>query len=276
MAYPRRTGRTRFTLILLVLTSLTLLAVDLPGTGPLKPVRNAFGSVFSPFRSAGDAVFKPVTEAWHGMFAYGDVKKENERLRRQLEKLSSDKARMKLLEQQNAELKRIAGVKAGQEPTVTAQVTSGPLSSFDRTIEIDQGSGQGIKKGMAVITEGGLLGKISRVSGHSSTVILLTEPSFEVGVKLPKSREQGIGHGQGQGRPLVVDDGIDAKAKISKGDDVFTSGTDRSYYPPGLLIGKVTNVAKTSDGTALDLTVEPTADLSAVSYVKVVLREPPA
>ncbi|MCU1454860.1 MAG: mreC [Acidimicrobiales bacterium] len=276
MAYSRRTGRSRFTLFLLVLSSLTLLAVDLPGTGPLKPVRRAFGVVFSPFRSAGNSVFKPVADGWHGMFGYGDLKKENARLRSQLEKNTSDQARLKQLQLQNDELRKIAGVKAGTDQTVTAQVTSGRLSSFDRTIEIDQGSGQGIKKGMAVITEGGLIGKVSRVSGGSSTVTLLTEPTFDVGVKVPRTQDQGIAHGQGQGRPLLIEDGIPAKAQVKRGDDIFTSGTDRSFYPPGLLIGKVTKVATSSDGTALVVTVEPSADLSSISYVKVVLREPPA
>jgi len=85
VVYTRRSGRSRFTLLLLLLTALTLLVVDLPGTGPLEPVRNALGSVLSPVRETAVKVFDPVTNAWHGMFGYEDVKEENEALRRQLE-----------------------------------------------------------------------------------------------------------------------------------------------------------------------------------------------
>ena len=76
MVYTRRSGRSRFTLLLLLLTALTLLVVDLPGTGPLEPVRDAIASVVSPVRETAVKVFEPVTNAWHGMFHYDDVKKE--------------------------------------------------------------------------------------------------------------------------------------------------------------------------------------------------------
>ena len=55
---------------------------------------------------------------------------------------------------------------------------------------------------------------------------------------------------------------------------MFTSGTDRSFYPAGVLVGKVTGRPRSADGTALDVTVAPSADLTSITYVKVVLREP--
>jgi rod shape-determining protein MreC len=274
VVYTRRSGRSRFTLLLLLLTAVTLLVVDLPGTGPLEPVRNALGSVLSPVRETAVKVFDPVTNAWHGMFGYDDVKKENEALRRQLEKAQTDQARVKQLEQENEDLKRAQGIKVGNEQSVTARVISGPVTSFDRTVTIDQGSGNGVRKGNAVVSAGGLVGRVSRVSGSRATVELLTEPSFNVGIAIPRVREQGIAQGQGQGRDLLVDDGIASESGVKKGDDVFTSGDARSYYPPNIRVGKVTKVTDTVVGDEVTLRVEPSADLTSLTYVKVVLREP--
>ena len=274
MVYTRRSGRSRFTLLLLLLTALTLLVLDLPGTGPLEPVRNALGSVLSPVRETAVKVFDPVTNAWHGMFGYDDVQEENEALRRQLEQAETDQARVKQLEQENEDLKRAQGIKVGKEQSVTARVISGPVTSFDRTVTIDQGSGNGVRKGNAVVSAGGLVGRVSRVSGSRATVELLTEPSFNVGIAIPRVREQGIAQGQGQGRDLLVDDGIGSESGVKKGDDVFTAGDARSYYPPGIRVGKVTKVTDTVVGDEVTLRVEPSADLTSLTYVKVVLREP--
>ena len=79
MAYPRRSSSSpgsRARLGLLVLTALSLLALDLPGTGPLKPIRNVLASAFQPIRSAGDAVLEPFSNGWKGAFGYDDLKAE--------------------------------------------------------------------------------------------------------------------------------------------------------------------------------------------------------
>ncbi|HEY4377491.1 MAG TPA: rod shape-determining protein MreC [Acidimicrobiales bacterium] len=274
MPYSRRTGRSRFTLILLVLGSLTLLVVGLPGNGPIRPVRSAFGTIFSPFRSAGNFVFKPVADGWHGMWGYDDVKKDNQRLRREIDQRKGDAARVAELQKQVKELSQLNHVSIDHEPLVGAEVTSGPLSSFDRTITINVGSGKGVKHGQAVITVGGLVGRIDRVDASSSTVTLLTEPSFDVGIRLTRLGEIGSAEGQGQRRPLLIDDGIGVDVKIRKGDRVTTSGLDTSFFPPGEPIGRVTGWHRSSDGTQLLVSVRPLVNLSSVSYVKVVLREP--
>ena len=87
MALSSRGGRSRFTLALLILTSLTVLTLDFRGSSAIHSVRNAASTVFSPVRDAAGTVFSPFTSAWNGVFHYGDVKKENERLRAELDQL---------------------------------------------------------------------------------------------------------------------------------------------------------------------------------------------
>ncbi len=280
MVFPRRSSRSprsRYTLGLLLLTAVTLLVLDLPGTGPLQPVRNVLAGIFSPIRSAGDRVLAPVSNGWKGAFGYDEVKKENDKLRAQLEDAKGDAAELQRLRVENRELKKLNGVAAGTTPTRTARVVSDPSSSFDSSLEIDQGSGDGVKKGMAVITGlakgsgGGILGRIEEVRGGRSKVEVITSPSFVIGVTV--GGERGVLRGQGRNKALMIEQ-VASIVKIKKGDYVFTSGIEDTAFPADLKVGRVLRVRKSADGQYQSVDVAPLADLSSV-YVKVVLKDPP-
>ncbi len=263
---------------MLILASLTLLAIGFDSSGPSKSARSAFTTVFRPVRSAADAVSRPAVDAWHGATRYGKLEKENERLRRQLDRVRGDKARRTVLDGQVTELKKLLGIKfLGDLPTRTGRVVSGPLSSFDRTIEIDLGSGDGVKKDMAVVTDAGLVGKIVRTDAAQSDVALITDPSFDVGFQLQRTKAIGVTHGNGQGNTLTVDDGsIKPDVKVAKGDDVTTSGLATSLFPPDIPIGHVSSVHRSNDRSQQVLQIAPIADLGSLSYVLVILRDPPS
>src|ERR1700716_490212 len=85
MALSSRGGRARFTPAPLILTSLTALTLDFRGSSAIQSVRSTASTVFSPVRDAADTVFSPVGNAWNGLFHYGDLKKENARLRQEID-----------------------------------------------------------------------------------------------------------------------------------------------------------------------------------------------
>jgi rod shape-determining protein MreC len=275
VAFSRRSSRSprsRFTLGLLLLTAVTMLVLDLPGTGPLEPVRDAFGTAFRPLRAAGDAVFEPISNGWKGAFGYGDLKDENDRLKRDLEERKGQDAKIARLTQQVEDLQKLEGIDAGSEQTRSAEIVSGPISSFEQTVEIDQGSSDGVKVGMAVITGGGVLGRVSDTEANRSTVELLTETSVSIGVRLANG-DLAVAHGRGAGKALAVDD-VEDTTDVQVGDYVYTSGIDRTAFPKDLVVGKVSKVGKSVAGIPRVIEVEPSADLTSV-YVKVVLRDPP-
>ena len=281
MAYSRRSSRTprsRFTLALLLLTAITLLVFDLPGTGPLDPVRNAFGSAFKPFRAAGNAVFEPISNGWRGAFGYGDLKDENEKLKAELEERKSQEAEIARLQQDLAEQRKINGVTLPTIKTKVVKVISGPLNSFEQTVEIDAGSSSGIKKGMAVITGrtrgsgGAVLGRVASVRPGTATVELITQSGVKIGIAT-KDGDTGIATGQGSGKALSIE-GIDDATRVDDGDFIYTSGLDRSAFPPDIYVGKVSKVTKAADGVPRSIEVEPVADLTS-RYVRVVLKDPP-
>lgn len=280
MAFPRRSSRTprsRFTLGLLLLTAVTLLVLDLPGTGPLDPIRSAAASVLRPVRSAGDAVFRPIGNGWKGAFGYGQLKDENAKLKARLAARQSERARVTQLQQLVDELNKLQKFEAPGERTVSARIVSGPLSSFDHSLQIDRGTGQGVERGMPVIVGGidrsaagaQVMGRVVKTRTNSATVELLTEPSFQLGVRIAGGAAF-VAKGQGRGKDLVLE-GVPDNALMTKGASIETSGIDRSAFPANLQVGRITSVRRTAPGQQA-VHVHPTADLSSI-YVKVVLRE---
>src|SRR3954469_2625887 len=202
----RRTGRSRFTLLVLVLASITLLTLDFRDSGPVQSLRDGAAAVFDPVRNATDGVTKPIGNAWDGIFGYDDLKKENQRLRDRVDALEAEKSNADVATRENKTLKEQLFIKQTQDiPTLAAEVVSGPLTSFDDTIAINRGSGDGVKKGMSVMTKAGLVGRVVRVTGGRSTVRLITDPSFRFGIQLAKNGERGIAQGTGRDGTLEVD-----------------------------------------------------------------------
>jgi rod shape-determining protein MreC len=273
VAIPRPSGsRTRISV--LVLASITLLTIGLRDAPVVRDVREGAATVVSPVEGAADAVTKPFRNAWHGVTDYEDLRDENERLRAQASNGEAGGVRATDAEEQLAELSAALDLPyAAGVPTVAARVVSGPRSNFSHAVVIDKGTDDGVDVGMPVVTGAGLVGRISQASGTQSTVELLTDPDFRVGVRLANTGQLGTAAGQGRDEPMTVDTALDIDADVARGTGLVTSGVDRSAYPAGIPVGKVTSTRQGSGGLALDLVIEPLADIDNLSYVSVMRWE---
>lgn len=276
MAVYRRTARPRFILLLLVLTAVTLLTLDGRGTGSgvIDRVRQTARDAFAPVGEAADSVLEPVGNFFEGMIHYGDLKAENARLREQNEELrgkalqaqDADRERRALLDQQDLSF-------VGDIPRVRARVVTMAASNFEYTVEIDRGTSDGVAKGMPVVAGAGLVGRVVDASKSRATVLLVTDTTFSVGVRLSTSGDVGVATGHGSRAPLRVDL-IDPATKVDAGEVVVTSGLQQSVFPPGIPVGKVAT-AKTPPGSLQQqVTVEPVVDLQRLEFVTVLQWSP--
>ncbi len=282
MASPGRSRRRRrFTLVLLVLTSLTILTVNFRSTEPVQAVGRVTGSVFGPVRDAAAWVGRPFANLWNAAFDYSDLEDENEALRRRVDELEAKKVQDQIDRRLYRQLLAQADITYLEDlPTVAAQVTSGPVTNFQDSITIDRGSGDGIKKGMAVVTDQGLVGRVATVSGGEAKVQPITDPNLAFFVKVYARGDMedpgttGEAHGMGPGRHIRISDGILANVRVEEDDPVYTSGVSTSTYPPGIPVGTVSDVAPTTDRTQQRVDVDPHVDFERLSIVRVVLWEP--
>ncbi len=279
MALSRRTGgRSRLTIALLVLTSLALLTLDFRDAEMVQSARRVAGNAFSPLRGVAETASEPFTNAWHGITGYGDLKDENDELRRRLAEREGAAVVEEDATQQLAELLSQLGLEwIGDIPTTTARVVAGSPSNFSHTVDINKGSDDGIQEGMAVVNGAGLVGRIVQVTSGRSTVQLITDPDFAVGVRLIPSGVTGTARGRGRGDDLLVDSNIQIGSDDvpEAGTALTTSGLELSAFPESIPVGKVREVKEASDGLVLDLVVRPMADTEKISFLTVLLRAVP-
>jgi rod shape-determining protein MreC len=274
MAIANRTGRSRATIILLVVTSIFLLTLDFRDFGPLESAQSSIRSVFSPVQDAADGVFSPVGDAWSSVTEYDDLEAENERLRLELEALRGQaltdvSASARLTEAlAQLQIEYVADI-----PKVTAQVVGSVTNFDDFTIVLDKGSDSGIAVGMPAVTDLGLVGRVSEVDGDQARIQLITEPDFQLGIRVVGIDDVALARGTGENQPLLITEGLEAAEQVVVGDLVETSGLERSVYPAGVPVGIVSNVTVDEGTLERIISVMPTADVENLSLVSVLLYE---
>jgi rod shape-determining protein MreC len=274
VAAPRRTGRSRLTLALLVVTSLAVLTLDFRDAGPVRTAREIAGTVFSPLRGAADTISTPFSNMWGGITDYGDVRAENEELRDRLAELEGQEIEGRDATEQLAAILEQADITwVGSIETTLARVVSGPVSNFTHTIEIDKGTRDRVRAGMAVVTGAGLVGQVVQASTSSATVQLITDPDFRVGVRMTPGGLPGTARGSGSGEPLVVDTAMDPEDDLPEDPILTTSGADRSAFPASIPVARVVDKRTASGGLTADLLAEPFVDTGGLPYVTILLWE---
>ncbi|WP_419855986.1 rod shape-determining protein MreC [Candidatus Poriferisodalis sp.] len=275
----RRAGirrRTWLRLALLVVTAIALLTLDARGSGGvLDTARGATQEVLGPVRRFGDWVTGPIRNAWQGLIGFDELETENAQLRGELAEARASVLRVGELERDRQELLALLDARdvVRAIPRVTARVIDAPVSNFERTILLDRGRRDGIREGMPVESGDGLIGRVVEADPSWASVELLTDPNFDVGVRIVRSGDGGLASGQGPGRYLEVSY-IELETVVIPGETVVTSGFAGSTFPAGLLVGTVTDVEPDAVRGAQRVTVHPAADLERLRWVQVLLYEP--
>ena len=266
----------RTTIIVLVLASVTLITIDFRGdAGPLEGLRDGALDVLSPARDLFDSATDPISDAWNGAFNFDEIEQENAELRARVEELEAEALLFAALQRELDEARELIGVTDGLDlDTVTARVIDAPISDFERTIELDVGTDDGVDEDMPVLGPGGLVGRVVQATGGRSRVQLLTDGTFGVGVRLSRSGETGAAVGRGRSDPLEIEL-VDISTVVIPGETVTTSGQEGSAFPPGLLVGTVTSAEVDEIDGVLRVSLAPAADLNRLDVVSV-LRWPPA
>jgi rod shape-determining protein MreC len=278
VALSRRTsrspGRSRLTLALLVLTSVTLLTLDYRGFAPIENARSSVLGFFAPVGDAAGSVFEPVGDAWRGAGGYSELADENDQLRQRVQDLESQLTESEAATRELAQLQEQLDLDfAGDLSTVKARVLATGVGNFDQTVEIDKGSDQGIELGMPVVAGAGLVGSVSRVSSSRSVVTLVSDPSSQVGVRL--SGKAGLGLVEGTGDPRVLRArAFDAVSDLAEGDILVTAGGERSAFPPDLPVGTVSEVLADDLGLEQQASVDLASELDGLVYVTVLQWRP--
>ena len=199
------------------------------------------------------------------------------KLKEKVEKTELYYAEIQELQKEVSELKSTLDLNAtlSEYTYVNATVVNRNIGKWYNILNIDKGSKNGVKKGDAVITNSGLIGRIIKVSNFSSTVKLLTsdEISNKISVKITNDRKYyGLLVGYDKERNVYLIEGITEPDSINEEDMVTTTGlTD--YFPSGILIGHVSKVVKDEYDLNSVIEVIPSVNFNDISIVTVLNRK---
>jgi len=132
---------------------------------------------------------------------------------------------------------------------------------------ITPASDDGLRRGMPVVTQQGLVGRISQVTASAALVQLITDAATVVNVRLEPTRAEAVLLGSITGDVSL--DFIPQVAKVGSGDLVLTSGLGGNY-PPNILIGQITGVRSQDYDLFQSASVQPVVDFAHLEIVLVI------
>ena len=264
-------NRSRLLLVLLLVSSLFLITLDLRGVNLASGIRRGVSTVISPVENLFTKVFSPVGNFASDVRNFGQSKKQITELNKQIDLL---KANQILDEDKVSQLNQLRNVldlagSGGYQVVAARVINRGSTETFKETLTIDVGSRSGITKNMTVISESGLVGVVKSVTSNSSIVLLMSDPTFKVGVRIAGTQSIGVVSGQGGSTYLLQL--LDATGEIKEGDALVARGSagDRPFVP-GVPVGIVTSVNSNASSITQNADVESSANLEKISVVAVV------
>jgi rod shape-determining protein MreC len=258
--------------VLLLISAHFLWSGVQPDQRVAKP-RSLVMEALAPFQAAAARLTEGSSGIVHDYIDLVGVQQENTRLRAELAREETQRARLAELEAETLhlsdmlELKQVLALKSA-----AANVIGGDASGLARTLVLEGGSNQGFEAGMAVLSTEGVVGKLIAVGPSSSRVLLINDHNSALDAFDQRSRIRGIVAG-------VVDDGlvmkyVDRSEDVKSGDTIVTSGLD-GVFPRGLLVGEVTSVVREGPGLFLTVNLAPAADFRRLEQVLVLTQRIP-
>ena len=237
LAAPLRILFNRFAFLLMVGASVTLLGLSRAGYTPIESARVLVLDYAAPVL---DVISRPVA-AVNALFAeigtLMTIYADNERLTLENERLRAWQAEARKLAQENAAFRGL--LRAQPEPGMTfvsARVVGDSGGPFVRTLMLNAGGEDGVRKGEAVVNGDGLVGRVAEAGNRSSRVLLLTDLNSRVPVVLEQSRLRAVL--EGDNTDVLRLSFLTNLDEIEIGDRVMTSGHG-GIFPAGIPVGAV-------------------------------------
>lgn len=270
MINPRR----RFLLLGLALLLTAVGLVILGQVGVIAPVQDlALRGVTGAQHSLSTAFFN-IRDFFTAPRNLQELIQRNNQLEAQVAQLEAEVVTLQEQASEVDALRALLGA-ARQQPEnsyLVAQVIGRDTNPFLHYLILDQGSDAGIRRGMPVVNEKGLVGKITEVSATASKVQLIIDPNSVINARIQESRAEGILQGQSTGSLQMIY--IPQDVTVTVGEIVVTSGLGGGF-PPEILVGRVVSVHRRDYELYQTAVIEPRNDFSRLEMVLIITNFEP-
>lgn len=217
-----------------------------------------------------------VAGLWHRYVGLRGVQAENDALRESVAQLQLR------VQQEHARAQRVRGLEELLELrqdvdflTISARVIAGDATPYFRTVTIDRGTADGVRRDAAVVSPDGVVGRVVGDPGpRAAKVQLLVDLRAAAGAMIERTRAAGVVK-YDTGQALLRMEYVSNRDDVEPGDAVVTSGSE-GIYPKGFPIGEVEEVRREADGLSRTIYVRSKVDFSDLEDVLVIVREPAA
>lgn len=265
-------------MLFLLLCNFVLMAFDAREANSQQRVIRVWSQTVADFvQSPVTFVSSGVTNYFSSISSMRTAQSENDRLKQRIQELQVEKQNAQSLTAENERLKSLLELKSELKYNfLPAKIIGRDTSAwFDSSI-INRGSLDGVKLNMPVVTNGGLVGRITMVSPLTAQVALITKEKSGLGAvvgALGTSNALGVVSGGGK-REILEMGYVPGSIEVKVGESVYTTGQD-GIYPAGLKLGEVAEVRAGSASEALKIFIQPSAKIASMQEVAVLLYEPP-
>lgn len=268
---------TPWLMIVLLLVNFVLMALD------AKEINSGQRVIRVWTQTAADFVQSPITTVTSSISNYfssisnlRSAASENDILKQRVQELEVELKQKEDLASENGRLKAFLQLKEQSKYKVlTAQIIGrDPSVWFDSSI-VNRGSLDGVALNMPVVTDGGLVGRVTAVSPLTSQVDLITRDKSGLGAvigQIGESNALGVVNGTSK-KDLLEMKYVPGNIDVQAGQSVFTTGQD-GIFPPGLKVGEIVSLVQGSATTPHQILIRPAARLSSMQEVGILLYEP--
>jgi rod shape-determining protein MreC len=274
--YRKQVRRRRAVLALLIVGSFALLTLTY-GQGS-SSVQRGVTAVFSPISTVLDRALKPARDLINWVDETFDARGKNHRLQEELEVARKQAVGGKAALAENAEYRKLlkldesGAIPSGYVPVTGRVIALSPTVWFSDVV-IDVGSSEGVTLHDPVVNGDGLVGQVTAVTGGAAKVMLISDHSSVVGVKVVPAGTQGVVRPTvGEPNRLVLEF-LNSDKNVHKGESVVTSGWRaegiESRFPPNIPVGEVTKATIFEQEAQERANVRPYAELRNLSTLQV-------
>ena len=264
-------------MVALLLGNFVLMAWDAKLEGGGRVIRAWTETVADFVQSPVTTVTASVSNYFSSIANLRSAADDNGQLKQQVQELEVELRQKEDLDAENARLRKLLDLKEQSKYKVlTARIIGrDPSAWFDSAI-INRGSLDGVRLNMPVVTDGGLVGRVTAVSPLTAQVDLITRDKSGIGAVVGQVGDSGaLGVVAGTSKKELLEmKYVTGSTDVQVGQAVFTTGQD-GIFPAGLKIGDIVNLVSGSATTPHQIEIQPAARLGSMQEVGVLLYEPP-
>jgi rod shape-determining protein MreC len=256
--------------------SLFLLRQSVRSPEYLSPLDRGILTLVTPIQSAFATLARSIGHVAGRYVDLVHVRAQNEQLRNENEHLRAELLEARRGAAESVRFQHLLGLRnAVAAETLVARVIAIDVSPYFRVarIQLDRGENL-VQRGMPIITPEGVVGRINRVSGETSDIMLSVDPRSAIDIVLPRTGGRGILKGKpGENGYRCAIEYLMQGDQAKEGDIAVTSGL--GGFPRDLPVGRISKLVKNSAGLTQEIEITPDVDFARLSEVLVVVAPAP-